>query len=63
MAEQFQSRSVEMPPIGGRRESVLAAASPGQWIALLLLVFGAAWLAHLSYTSLSPPTDNIEQLT
>lgn len=63
MAEQFQSRSVERPPIGGRRESVLAAASPGQWIALLLLVFGAAWLAHLSYTSLSPPTDNIEQLT
>ena len=30
---------------------------------MLLLLFGAVWLAHLSYTSLSPPTDNIEQLT
>ena len=30
---------------------------------MLLLMFGAVWLAHLSYTSLSPPTDNIEQLT
>ena len=52
-----------MPPVRGRRGSVLSSASPGHWIALLLLLFGAVWLAHLSYTSLSPPTDNIEQLT
>ncbi len=28
-----------------------------------LLLFAAVWLVHLAYTSLSPPTDNIEQLT
>jgi 4-amino-4-deoxy-L-arabinose transferase-like glycosyltransferase len=34
------------------------------WTAVLgLIAFAAIWLAHLSYTSLSPPTDNIEQLT
>lgn len=34
----------------------------GLMVTLGLLLFGVAWLAHLSYTSLSPPTDNIEQL-
>lgn len=28
-----------------------------------LLLYAAVWLLHLAYTSLSPPTDNIEQLT
>ena len=28
-----------------------------------LLLFAAVWLAHLAFTSLSPPTDDIEQLT
>ena len=39
--------------------------TPGAWtpVALTLLVFGLAWLALLSFVSLSPPTDNIEQLT
>ena len=35
----------------------------GLMVAAGLLMFAAVWLAHLSYTSLSPPTDNIEQLT
>ena len=39
--------------------------APGSWgpVALALLVFGLVWLALLSFVSLSPPTDNIEQLT
>lgn len=37
--------------------------SPGLWVALGLLLFAAVWLTHLSSTSLSPPADNIEQLT
>ncbi|MEO7106865.1 MAG: glycosyltransferase family 39 protein, partial [Rhodoferax sp.] len=36
---------------------------PQTLVALLLLSFAAVWLTHLSYVSLSPPTDNIEQLT
>ena len=35
----------------------------GLMVAAGLLLFAVVWLAHLSYTSLSPPTDNIEQLT
>jgi 4-amino-4-deoxy-L-arabinose transferase-like glycosyltransferase len=39
--------------------------APDSWgpVALTLLVFGIVWLALLSFVSLSPPTDNIEQLT
>ena len=37
--------------------------SPAVLVSLILSMFGIVWLAHLSYTSLSPPTDNIEQLT
>ena len=40
-----------------------ARGRPGLWVTLGLLMFAAVWLAHLSRTSLSPPTDNIEQLT
>ena len=35
---------------------------PSLSVTLGLLLFAAVWLAHLSSTSLSPPTDNIEQL-
>jgi 4-amino-4-deoxy-L-arabinose transferase-like glycosyltransferase len=35
----------------------------GLLVGLGLLLFAAAWLLDLSLTSLSPPTDNIEQLT
>lgn len=35
---------------------------PGWLVALGLLLFAAVWLPHLAITSLSPPTDNIEQL-
>ena len=35
---------------------------PGQMVALVLVLFAAVWLAHLGISSLSPPTDNIEQL-
>ena len=63
MVERSQSRTVSLPLSGGWEASSRVRLRPGQLVALLLLVFGAAWLAHLSYTSLSPPTDNIEQLT
>ena len=36
---------------------------PAGLVSLILLIFGIVWLTHLSSTSLSPPTDNIEQLT
>jgi 4-amino-4-deoxy-L-arabinose transferase-like glycosyltransferase len=32
-------------------------------VLVLLLVFGIAWLSELSLTTLTPPVDNIEQLT
>lgn len=35
----------------------------GVTLSLTLLSFAGVWLAQLSMTSLSPPTDNIEQLT
>ena len=35
----------------------------GAQVALGLLAYAVVWLAHLSSTALSPPTDNIEQLT
>jgi Dolichyl-phosphate-mannose-protein mannosyltransferase len=35
----------------------------GWTVGVGLVLFAAIWLVHLSYTSLSPPTDNIEQLT
>ena len=40
-----------------------ATAPSGPLVALGLLVFAAIWLLHLAVTSLSPPMDNIEQLT
>ena len=43
--------------------SVLRAPiRPGGLVALGLLLFAAVWLPHLAITSLSPPSDNIEQL-
>lgn len=38
-------------------------APTGARVALGLAVFAVVWLLHLSATSLSPPVDNIEQLT
>ena len=35
----------------------------GHLVAAGLLIFAAAWLLHLASVSLSPPVDNIEQLT
>lgn len=40
-----------------------ARLSPAALVGVILVMFGIVWLAMLSYTSLSPPTDNIEQLT
>lgn len=34
-----------------------------RWVALAMLAFAAVWLLHLDYTSLVPPTDDLEQLT
>lgn len=36
---------------------------PGRWVALVLLAFAAVWLLACAATSLSPPVDNLEQLT
>ncbi|MDQ2778619.1 MAG: glycosyltransferase family 39 protein [Pseudomonadota bacterium] len=36
---------------------------PGRVVGWCLLAFAAVWLVDLNATSLSPPTDNIEQLT
>ena len=44
------------------RPAPRALARPGWMILLGLLLFAAVWLLHLALTSLSPPTDNIEQL-
>ena len=43
--------------------SLRSRDNAGLMVTAGLLLFAAVWLAHLSYTSLSPPTDNIEQLT
>ena len=45
-----------------------AQAVPRPWpsgiqLGLLLVMFGSVWLVELAATSLSPPVDNIEQLT
>ena len=50
-------------PFNTRLRAAIARTSPDSWVCLLLAVFAAVWLSHLSYTSLSPPTDNIEQLS
>jgi 4-amino-4-deoxy-L-arabinose transferase-like glycosyltransferase len=36
---------------------------PAALVGVILVMFGIVWLAMLSYTTLTPPTDNIEQLT
>jgi hypothetical protein len=38
-------------------------ASPGRIVACVLLAFAAVWLLACAATSLSPPVDNLEQLT
>lgn len=51
---------------GGRAFAFRAPRTPLRrgWIVTLgLLAFAAVWLSHLAYTSLSPPVDDIEQLT
>ena len=39
------------------------ALSPGQLATLLLLAYGVVWLGACALTALSPPVDNLEQLT
>lgn len=46
---------------GGR--SVLQGITPRVWTWLILGLFGALWLWHLGSVALSPPADDIEQLT
>lgn len=47
-----------------RNARFLAAGWPDAKAALAILIaFGGVWLCLLSYTSLTPPADNIEQLT
>lgn len=40
-----------------------ACPSPAALVGVILVMFGIVWLSMLSYTSLSPPIDNIEQLS
>ena len=49
--------------IGGGLEGRRFRRRPADLVSLILLIFGIVWLTHLSYTILSAPTDNIEQLT
>lgn len=37
--------------------------SPARWVACVLLAFAAVWLLACAASSLSPPVDNLEQLT
>ncbi len=50
-------------PLNTWLRATVARTGPDLWVCLLLAIFAAVWLSHLSYTSLSPPTDNIEQLS
>ena len=44
-------------------QRVLQRPTPAVWTGLILGLFGAFWLWHLGSVALSPPADNIEQLT
>lgn len=55
---QFQQEAVST----GAPAALQRILRPGWLVALGLLLFAAVWLPHLAITSLSPPTDNIEQL-
>ena len=57
------ARSVVSPAGTGTGALQARWARPGVLVTFGLLLFGVVWLTHLSFTSLSPPTDNIEQLT
>lgn len=59
VARYEQQRQIFLIP---RTQRWLARVSADTGFALFLLLFAAVWLAHLFTTSLSPPTDNIEQL-
>lgn len=56
-------------PLAPRRRSLLAALLPalpqsyGARVALGLVLFAAVWLGELGYVGLTPPMDNVEQLT
>lgn len=51
------------PGRSARAAAARIQAPSGHLIMVGLLVFAAVWLLHLASTSLSPPVDNIEQLT
>ena len=68
MSAQVSASSVLSAPagdwvVGGGLEGRRIRLRPAGLVSLILLIFGVVWLTHLSYTSLSAPTDNIEQLT
>ena len=68
MSAHISASSVPPAPAGEERvrggsEKPRVRFRPAGLAGLILLIFGIVWLTHLSYTSLSPPTDNIEQLT
>lgn len=46
-----------------RSDSRIAGGPRGLAVAIGLLLFSLIWLAQLTHSSLSPPADNIEQLT
>ena len=68
MSAQVSTSPVPSAPAGewrarGGLEGPGVRLLPAGLVSLILLIFGIVWLTHLSYTSLSAPTDNIEQLT
>jgi 4-amino-4-deoxy-L-arabinose transferase-like glycosyltransferase len=63
MSAAFESiAAASAAPVAAWEATLRLRRRAGLMVTLGLLLFGAVWLAHLSYTSLSPPTDNIEQL-
>jgi hypothetical protein len=55
--------AVAHDPSGRSATGHTRPAAPGRWVACVLLAFAAVWLLACAATSLSPPVDNLEQLT
>ena len=58
-----QSVAFPLPGHGSGAANASRWSPSGQVVAAGLLIFAGVWLLHLGSVSLSPPVDNIEQLT
>ena len=63
MSAHGSATTATSAPIPERWTGPRVRLSPAALVSVILVMFGIVWLTHLSYASLSPPTDNIEQLT